>query len=229
MKTSLNWLRDYTEIPWSAEELAERLTSVGLEPEGIETTGTVPHGVITAKILSREPHPNSDHMSVCMVDPGTGEPVQIVCGAPNCDAGCIVPMATLGTDFGGGFVIKKSKLRGIESCGMMCSARELGLSEEHEGLLILPADTPLGVSVRDLFECDTVIDWEVTPNRPDWLSHIGIAREISAISGKPMNIPANQVKVAAGEVPASITIEAPELCPTCAHPQSYFEVHAENY
>ncbi|MBO7741309.1 MAG: phenylalanine--tRNA ligase subunit beta [Victivallales bacterium] len=213
MKTSLNWLRDYTEIPWSAEELAERLTSVGLEPEGIETTGTVPHGVITAKILSREPHPNSDHMSVCMVDPGTGEPVQIVCGAPNCDAGCIVPMATLGTDFGGGFVIKKSKLRGIESCGMMCSARELGLSEEHEGLLILPADTPLGVSVRDLFECDTVIDWEVTPNRPDWLSHIGIAREISAISGKPMNIPANQVKVAAGEVPASITIEAPELCP----------------
>ncbi len=214
MKTSLKWLRDYTVIPWNAQELADRLTTVGLEPESIEETGTIPQGVITAKILSREPHPNSDHMSVCMVDPGTGEPVQIVCGAPNCDAGKIVPLATLGTDFGEGFVIKKSKLRGVDSCGMMCSARELGLSQDHSGLLILPEDTPLGVSVREMFSGDTVIDWEVTPNRPDWLSHVGVAREICALTGNPLTLPPNPVKVRpAAEPAASIRIDAPEFCP----------------
>ena len=125
MKTSLNWLRDYTDIPWSAQELADHLTSAGLEPESIETTGTIPEGVIVAQILTRVPHPNSDHMSVCAVDPGTGEPLQIVCGAPNCDAGCRVPLATIGTDFGGGFVIKKSKLRGVDSCGMILSGSDM--------------------------------------------------------------------------------------------------------
>ena len=213
MKTSLSWLKEYTEISWSAEELAAHLTSAGLEPESIEETGTVPNGVIVAKILSREPHPNSDHMSVCMVDPGSGDPIQIVCGAPNCDAGKKVPLATLGTDFGGGFVIKKSKLRGVDSCGMMCSARELGLSEDHNGLLILPEDTPLGISVRDLFSCDTVIDWEVTPNRPDWLSHVGIAREISALTGKALHLPENKIAVKDAPVPASVRIDAPEFCP----------------
>ncbi len=216
MKTSLNWLNDYTAIPWSAQELADRMTSLGLEPEGIEKTGTVPEGVIVAEILSRVPHPDSDHMSVCMVNPGSGDPVQIVCGAPNCDAGNRVPLATIGTDFGDGFVIKKSKLRGVESCGMMCSARELGLSEEHEGLLILPKDTPLGKSVRELFDCDTVIDWEVTPNRPDWLSHIGIAREITAISGQPLKYPEGKINIAPGskvEDHASVRIDAPEFCP----------------
>lgn len=213
MKTSLSWLKEYTEISWSAEELAAHLTSAGLEPESIEETGTVPNGVIVAKILSREPHLNSDHMSVCMVDPGSGDPIQIVCGAPNCDAGKKVPLATLGTDFGGGFVIKKSKLRGVDSCGMMCSARELGLSEDHDGLLILPEDTPLGISVRDLFSCDTVIDWEVTPNRPDWLSHVGIAREISALTGNALHLPENKIAVKEAPVPASVRIDAPEFCP----------------
>lgn len=216
MKTSLNWLKDYTDIPWSAQELAARLTNVGLEPEGIETTGTVPEGVVVARILSRVPHPNSDHMSICMVDPGSGEPLQIVCGAPNCDAGCRVPLAPIGTDFGGGFVIKKSKLRGVDSCGMMCSAKELGLSEEHSGLLILPPDTPLGKSVRELFQCDTVIDWEVTPNRPDWLSHVGIAREICALTGNALRLPENHIRIRPGSNAAdhaAIRIDAPEFCP----------------
>lgn len=215
MKTSLNWLRDYTDIPWSAQELADHLTSAGLEPESIETTGTIPEGVIVAEILTRVPHPNSDHMSVCTVNPGSGEPLQIVCGAPNCDAGCRVPLATIGTDFGGGFVIKKSKLRGVDSCGMMCSAKELGLSEDHNGLLILPPDTPLGKSVRELFECDTVIDWEVTPNRPDWLSHIGVAREIAALTGNALRFPETPVKVNSSVKSsdyASIRIDAPEFC-----------------
>ena len=213
MKTSLKWLRDYTDIPWSAQELADRLTTVGLEPESIEETGTVPQGVVTARILSRVPHPNSDHMSVCMVDPGNGSPVQIVCGAPNCDAGKVVPLATLGTDFGGGFVIKKSKLRGVDSCGMMCSARELGLSQDHNGLLILPDDTPLGLSVRELFSGDTVIDWEVTPNRPDWLSHVGVARGICDLTGKPLTLPPNPVTVRPAPPAASVRIDAPEFCP----------------
>jgi phenylalanyl-tRNA synthetase beta chain len=216
MKTSLNWLKDYTDIPWSAQELADRLTTAGLEPEGIETTGTIPQGVIVAEILSRVPHPNSDHMSICMVNPGSGEPLQIVCGAPNCDAGCRVPLAPIGTDFGGGFVIKKSKLRGVDSCGMMCSAKELGLSEDHTGLLILPKDTPLGKSVRELYQCDTVIDWEVTPNRPDWLSHIGIAREICALSGNKLHLPEPHIKIRPGSNAAdyaSIRIDAPEFCP----------------
>ncbi len=213
MKTSLKWLRDYTEIDWSAQELADHLTSAGLEPESIEETGTVPAGVVVAKILSREPHPNSDHMSVCMVDYGAEAPIQIVCGAPNCDAGKKVPLATLGTDFGGGFVIKKSKLRGVESNGMMCSARELGLSEDHDGLLILSDDLPLGISVRDLYAGDTVIDWEVTPNRPDWLSHIGIAREICALTGKTLTLPENKINVRQAPCPASVRIDAPEFCP----------------
>ncbi len=214
MKTSLKWLRDYTAIPWSAKELADRLTTVGLEPESIEVTGSIPQGVVVARILSRVPHPNSDHMSVCMVEYGAAEPLQIVCGAPNCDAGNVVPLALIGTDFGDGFVIKKSKLRGVDSCGMMCSARELGLSEDHEGLLILPAETPLGTSVRELYSGDTVIDWEVTPNRPDWLSHVGIAREICALTGEKLTLPENPIVCRkADEPPAKISIEAPEFCP----------------
>ena len=142
----------------------------------------------TAKILSREKHPNSDHLSICRVDPGTGEPLQIVCGAPNCDAGAIVPLATIGTTFkdpdgGKDFTIGKGKLRGVESFGMMCSARELGLSNDHEGLMILPPDTPLGVSVAEMFKCDTVYSLELTQNRPDWLSHWGVARDVYALQG----------------------------------------------
>ena len=153
MKTSLQWLKDYVDIPWDAKELASRLTGAGLEVEGIEESGTIPKGVVVAEILSREPHPNSDHMSVCMVNIGSGEPVQIVCGAPNCDAGKRVPCATLGTDFGE-FKIKKAKLRGVESNGMLCSARELGLSDDHSGLLILPDDAPLGAPLTDLYQSD---------------------------------------------------------------------------
>ena len=215
MKTSVDWLKNYIDIPWGAKELSTRLTGAGLEVEEIVSTGSIPDGVVTAKILSREPHPNSDHLSVCQVTDGT-ETFQIVCGAPNCDAGCTVPLAHLGTDFGGGFVIKRAKLRGIESCGMMCSMRELGLGEDHSGLMILPEDTPLGVPMTDIVKGDTVIDWEVTPNRPDWLSHIGIAREISAISGNPLRLPKPAIRESADksiEGVASVEVRDAELCP----------------
>lgn len=215
MKTSLQWLKDYVDIPWDAKELASRLTGAGLEVEGIEESGTIPKGVVVAEILSREPHPNSDHMSVCMVNIGSGEPVQIVCGAPNCDAGKRVPCATLGTDFGE-FKIKKAKLRGVESNGMLCSARELGLSDDHSGLLILPDDAPLGAPLTDLYQSDSVIDWEVTPNRPDWLSHIGIAREAAAQTGGELRHPATPITIdenAKIEDFASVEVREPDLCP----------------
>ena len=171
MNISYNWLKKYIDLNLSAEELSAKLTMAGLEVEGMETTGGVPAGVVTAKILSRKKHENSDHLSVCEVDKGD-EVLQIVCGAPNCDAGNIVPLATIGTEFKDGdgvFTIKKGKIRGVESFGMMCSARELGLSNDHDGLLILPADTKIGISFSELVNSDTVYDCSVTPNKPDCL------------------------------------------------------------
>ncbi len=215
MKTSVDWLSHYIDIPWQPRELASRLTAAGLEVEGIENIGSIPDGVVTAKILSREPHPNSDHLSVCQVTTGEGDPLQIVCGAPNCDAGKIVPLATLGTKFGD-FTIKKAKLRGVESNGMMCSAKELGLSEDHSGLMILPDDTPLGVPLTAMVKTDSVIDWEVTPNRPDWLSHIGIAREIHAVSGAELRLPEMPITIdESKDIHDSVSVEVrdSDLCP----------------
>ncbi len=218
MKTSVTWLKKYVDIPWEPRELARNLTLAGLEVEGIDQLGMIPDGVVVAEILSREKHPNADTLSVCQVTTGTGEPLQIVCGAPNCDAGRRVPLATIGTAFAD-FKIKKAKLRGVESNGMMCSARELSLSEDHGGLLILPPETPLGQPVKELIQTDAVIDWEVTPNRPDWTSHIGIAREIAAVIGAGqagVRLPAAELKTVAG-VPvasaAAVEVVAPDLCP----------------
>lgn len=216
MKTALNWLREYVELPWNARTLAERLTAAGLEVEEIAEFGKIPDGVVVAEILTRGQHGNSDHLSVCQVSTGSGEPIQIVCGAPNCDAGQRVPLATIGTDFGDGFIIKKSKIRGVESNGMMCSARELGLNDDHDGLLILPHDTPLGIPLQHIIPSDCVIDWEVTPNRPDWLSHIGIAREIAAVAGSAIRLPEAPVRTLPGSnvsAAAKVTVEAPDLCP----------------
>ena len=186
MKVSLEWLSEYIDFKASPAELAKALTMAGLEVEEIATKGSIPKGVVAAKILERKPHPNADKLSVCQVDPGSGTPVQIVCGAPNCDAGRTIPLATIGTvfdDAGKPFEIKKAKLRGVESFGMMCSAKELALSEDHGGLLILPEGTPLGKPVSELFRPDTVYTVEITPNRPDWLSHWGVARDIVALTG----------------------------------------------
>ena len=215
MKTSVDWLSQFVKIPWEPRELSQRLTGAGLEVESIDQQGALPTGIVTAKILSREPHPNSDHMSVCQVTTG-GEPVQVVCGAPNCDAGKVVALATIGAQFPD-FKIKKSKLRGVESNGMLCSERERGLSNDHSGIMILPDDTPLGVNLADIVKAgDTVIDWEVTPNRPDWNSHFGIAREIGAVSGNPVSLPDMPVvedPVEEVSSVAQVEIEAPDLCP----------------
>ena len=219
MKISLNWLKNYIELKKSPEELAQILTMAGLEVEEIATLGNVPDGVVVAKILSREKHPNSDHLSICQVDAGNGNVSQIVCGAPNCDAGNVVPLATLGTVFkeadGSEFVIKKAKLRGVESFGMMCSARELGLSEDHDGLMILPTDWTLGDPLGKYIEKDTVYTVEITPNRPDWLSHWGVARDVWALCGGRRSFPNSTLPSVSGfeDWSTLVSVQAPDLCP----------------
>ncbi len=218
MKTSLRWLRQYFDFSWSVDELAEALTLAGLEVEGIERPGKVPDEVVVGEILERQDHPNANRLSLCRVEVGAEEPLQIVCGAANCQAGCRVPVALSGAELAGGLRVRKAKLRGVESAGMMCSAAELGLGQEHDGLLQLPKNAVPGRPAADYLQADTVIDWEVTPNRPDWLSHLGIAREIAALAGRPdkLRLPKPEIRPAPGtdvRRMAAVEVADPELCP----------------
>lgn len=197
MKASLKWLNKYADLSGiSAEEIAEALPMLGLEVESVETLGLKPlDRVVVGEILSREPHPDSDHLGVCMVKVSPdSDPIQIVCGASNYKVGDRVPVALSGaklpTEDGKGFEIKVSKLRGVESNGMMCSARELGLGQDHSGLLILESRPEIGTPINDVFtDSDTVFEIELTANRGDCLSHIGIARELAAKFGRQLKKP----------------------------------------
>jgi phenylalanyl-tRNA synthetase beta chain len=212
MKVSLNWLREFVALPASTSALVDLLTLAGVEVEGVHQRGAdIPH-VVVAQILESTQHPNADRLSVCKVNYGAPAPAQIVCGAKNYRVGDKVPLALPGAILPGDFKIKVGKLRGVESQGMMCSAKELGLGEGHEGLLILPADAPVGAPLSTLFPADVVLDLEITPNRPDLLSHYGIAREIAALSSVPLAPPpfAHTTPALDGN---RITIEAPSLCP----------------
>jgi phenylalanyl-tRNA synthetase beta chain len=227
MKVTLNWLKQYTDFAWSPAELAERLTMLGLEVEGVHRIGGEFEGVVVAQVLSREKHPNADKLSVCRVQDGQGER-QIVCGAQNFQAGDKVPLVLPGHTLPGGpgaepLTIKVGKIRGVESHGMMCSGRELGLSEDADGLWILDAGAPVGRPFAEYLNrsvSDVLFDLEVTPNRPDLNSVLGIARELSALTGNPLRLPAvgdsapNQV-AASGSLEdwAGVRIEDPELCP----------------
>lgn len=216
MKTSYKWLQDYVELPPNPDELAEVLTMAGLEVETIETIGDLPKTVVVAEIKAREPHPDADRLSVCQVDDGSGEILDVVCGAPNCDAGQKVPLARVGTSLASDFEVGARKVRGVMSHGMLCAADELGLGEDHSGLLVLPDDAPVGVPLRDFLGADTVIDWEVTPNRPDWLSHRGIAREFAAVASTSCRTPAIDLAPADDllvEDLTSVQVNAPDLCP----------------
>ncbi len=191
MKFTYNWLKQYVDFDWSAQELAERLTFAGIEVEDVVNVGGGPalDAVVVCQILSSEKHPNADKLSICRVTDGTGER-QIVCGAKNYKVGDKVPLALPGVTLPNGLTIKPAQLRGVESQGMMCSAKELALAEDAEGLLILPAETAVGIKLNEaLGGADAVFDIEVTPNRPDWLSIIGIAREVSAMTGNPLRLP----------------------------------------
>jgi phenylalanyl-tRNA synthetase beta chain len=214
MKFSVNWLREFVELPASADELAELLTLAGTEIESIEKRGANFDKVIVAQIKESVQHPNADRLSVCQVDDGSGQPRQIVCGAKNYKAGDKVPLALPGAVLAGDLKIRPSKLRGVESQGMLCSPSELGLSADSDGLLILSPEAKIGEPITSLFPEDTILDVEITPNRGDLLSHFGLAREISAIVGRPLRLP-NQST--AGSAPAlqkkGIRISAPNECP----------------
>ncbi|HXI83162.1 MAG TPA: phenylalanine--tRNA ligase subunit beta [Verrucomicrobiae bacterium] len=219
MKFTYNWLKQYVDFAWSPAELAEKLTFAGIEVEDVVSLGgKIPEQVVIGQILSSEKHPNADKLSVCRVNDGNGER-QIVCGAKNYKVGDKVPLALPGAEMAGGFTIKVSKLRGTESQGMMCSAEELGLPKGEDGLLILPVDAPVGTRFTEyLGPGDTVFDIEVTPNRPDWLSVIGIAREVSALTGNALKFPEITVPESGEPVEklTSVTVDAPDLCPRYA-------------
>ncbi len=194
MLISWKWLGSLVDLEGlTPEEVGERLTLAGLELEGIEAYGQRPAlaSVVVGHILSIEPHPSADKLVVCQVDVGEGAPRQIVCGAKNMKSNDKVPVALPGTVMPGGLEIAVSALRGVESQGMLCSARELELSHDHEGLMILPPTLPLGAPVLEALElADTVLDVSLTPNRPDALSHMGLSREVAAVLGRPRTWPA---------------------------------------
>jgi len=198
MKFSVNWLREFVELPSRVEELAELLTLAGIEIEGIEKRGANFDKVVVAQITASAPHPNADRLTICQVDDGSGQTRQIVCGAKNYKVGDKVPLALPGAVLVNDLKIKASKLRGVESQGMLCSPSELGLSEESDGLLILSPEAKIGAPIVSLFPADTVLDVEITPNRGDLLSHFGLAREIAALTAKPLRGPERQGE---GEAP----------------------------
>ena len=183
MKVSLEWLREWCDWQGTVADVADRFTRSGTEVISIRSTGSQVPGVVTAKILDKKPHPNADRLTVCQVDDGSG-PRQVVCGAKNHNAGDVVPLAKPGTTFPDGMTIKSAKLRGESSEGMLCSAKELGLAEDAEGLFLLPKDTPLGVPLERLYPGETVMEFEVTPNRADLASMEGMAREFVALGAQ---------------------------------------------
>lgn len=213
MLFSESWLRTYVNPAISSEELQDALTMHGLEVDEARPAAPAFSGVVVAEVVECVMHENSDHLHVCQVNAGTGELLQIVCGAPNVKAGVRVPCALVGAVLPGDFKIKKAKLRGVASNGMLCSARELGISEDHSGLWLLPSDAPIGMDIREYAHLDdVVVDLNVTPNRGDALSLIGIAREVHAVTGAPLTLPAWTPVPATMDEVFPVKIEAEDLC-----------------
>ncbi len=211
MKFSVNWLREFVDLPKSPEEIAELLTRAGIETKNIETRGANIDKVIVSQIIASSRHPNADRLTVCEVDDGSGTKRQIVCGATNYKVGDKVPLALPGAKLPNGTEIRKSTLRGIESEGMLCSPIEIGLGEDASGLLILLPDAKIGAPIADLFPAETILDVEITPNRGDLLSHFGLAREIAALSGNKLKLMPREVKI---EIRRSgVSIDATRECP----------------
>lgn len=224
MNLPMSWLKDYVDIDITPEEYAARMTMSGSKVEAIEKIGEDIQNVVVAKILSIEKHPNADSLQVCQIDFGD-EKVQIVTGATNIHEGDYIPVARHGAKLPGGITIKKSKLRGLESCGMMCSIEELGLTREdypdapEHGIFILDGEYPLGKDIKEVLGLnETVIEFEITSNRPDCLSILGLARETAVTFGKPFKYPDIHVDEAGGVVYdyAEVEVKEPALCPRYA-------------
>lgn len=208
-----SWLREMANPALNTDELAHKLTMAGLEVEGVEPVAPAFTGIVVAHIVEIAPHPNADKLRICQVDDGSGQNLQIVCGAPNAAKGMKVPLARIGAVLPGNFKISKAKMRGEESFGMLCSARELGISEDHGGLLALGDDAQIGQDIREALQLDdNVFEIKLTPNRADCLSVYGVAREVSALTDAPLK------KFDFSPVPVTIqdtlkvNVHAPDLC-----------------
>ena len=212
MKVSLNWLQELVELPATVAELVDLLTLAGVEVEHVETSGVAIDKVVAAQILESIQHPNADRLSVCKVDDGSGTPRQIVCGAKNYKVGDKVPLALPGAVLPGDFKIKVGKLRGVDSEGMLCSGKEIGIPDDVDGLLILPQGARAGAPISELYPADTVLELEITPNRADLLSYVGIAREVAALMGKSMRNPERKLVEAKKEEKLEVGIETTSPC-----------------
>ena len=214
MKFSERWLRTLVDPPLDTVGLCDRLTMAGLEVEEASPAAPPFSGVVVAKIEAVAPHPNADRLRVCTIDAGKGSPLQIVCGAPNAAAGMKVPCALVGAVLPGGFAIKAATMRGVESSGMLCSAKELGISDDASGLLPLPDDAAVGADLRDALALDdTLITLKLTPNRADCLSIHGIARDVAAITCVPLAPPADAPAPVTATARREVRVVDPEGCP----------------
>ena len=218
MQFSENWLRTMANPTLTSDELSHLLTMAGLEVEDVDPVAPPFNNVVVAQVMQVEKHPNADRLNVCQVDAGTGTLLNIVCGAPNVRAGLKVACAMAGAklppgDDGKPFEIKVGKLRGVESQGMLCSARELKLSEESAGLLELPEDAPVGQNFRDYYQLnDLKFTIKLTPNRADCLSVLGVAREVAALTGVPLSVPSFRPVAVSLDEKLPVKISAPDLC-----------------
>ncbi len=217
MKFSERWLRSFIDPSLSTAELAHALTMAGLEVESLETAAPPCSGVVVGEILEVARHPNADRLSLCKVNVGEPAPLSVVCGAPNVVAGMRVPCALVGARLSGAdgqaFEIKRSSLRGVDSQGMLCSAKELGIDDDHSGILPLAADAPIGRDVREVLQLDdTLFTLKLTPNRADCLSLLGVAREVAAITGAAFNAPAVAPVAAKSEARFPVKISAADGC-----------------
>jgi phenylalanyl-tRNA synthetase beta chain len=218
MRVSLNWLKDYVDIDISAKDLAERLTMSGLEVEALEPLGQSLQEIMVAKILSIRRHPDADRLFICHMDTGDGE-VPVVCSAPNLKTGAMVPMALPGTQLPGGMIVEESQIRGERSVGMLLAEDEMGLTDDHTGIMMLPPDLSPGAKVPEVVPLeDWAFDISLTPNRPDCACVMGVAREIAAITGQKLKYP--EIKIVEGKKPikdlTDVTIVDPEGCPRYA-------------
>jgi len=214
MKFSEAWLREWVNPDISTEQLADQLSMAGLEVDSLEPAAPAFSGVVVGEVLSREQHPDADKLSVCSVAVGADGPAQIVCGAKNVVAGMKVAVATVGAILPGDFRIKRAKLRGVESLGMICSASELGLAESSDGILPLPAEAPVGIDFREyLLLEDQCIDVDLTPDRADCLSVAGIAREVGVLNRVPVTPPAFKSVAATIDDEFPVALDAPDACP----------------
>ncbi len=214
MKFSEKWLREWVNPAASQDELCEQLSMAGLEVDGVEPVAGDFSGVVVGEVVECGQHPNADKLRVTKINVGEDELLDIVCGAPNCRLGLKVAVAKVGAVLPGDFKIKKAKLRGEPSFGMLCSFSELGISDDHSGIIELPLDAPIGADIRDYLELnDVTIEVDLTPNRADCLGLRGIAREVGVLNNTDVTAPTVEAVAPTIEDKLAITLSAPEACP----------------